>query len=149
MITIVKKSKKAKQPWYKFLTYNKIKTYYEQKKKKKDNPLDINDDNFIFYSVSKDDYLFPNGEKAFIRDDGDGNTAQQRRKKNILIYNPDKRDKVTIQINANIVVKSDWIEKKYGCNDIIVSGKTIFINVSALAIAFTAPLIVESSNPSS
>ena len=144
VITSLKKSKKANQPWYKVLTYDKVKSSYEQMKKKKDNPLDINDDNFIFYSVSKDDYLFPNGEKAFIRDDGDGNTAQQRRKKNILIYNPDKRDKVTIQINANIVVKSDWIEKKYGCNDIIVSGKTIFINVSALGCIFAS---VEINDP--
>ena len=107
-ISHLKDCKKKSQSWYEGYTYDMVKSSYDRMQKKLDNPLQIDDDDFSFYSGTPLEYCYPVDEKVFIRCDGE--TKAKRRIKNILLYNPDQRDTVTIQINTNISIKSSWIE---------------------------------------
>ena len=142
-ISHLKDCKKKSQSWYEGYTYDMVKSSYDRMQKKLDNPLQIEDDDFSFYSGTPLEYSYTIDEKVFIRCDGE--TKAKRRAKNILIYNPDKRDTVTIQISANISIKSSWIEP-IGQFEFSVSGKTVSITLKPEGCTFAQLKINDTNN---
>ena len=134
--------KKKNIPWYKDCTYDQIKTSQAKLKKKLDNPLCIDNLGFEVYSGSPLEYSYNLDEKFFIRDDGE--TKAKRRKKNVLIYNPDKKDTVTIEIATNISIRQSGIEMN-GCKVTSVS-KMIKIEVIPLGCTFAQAKITDVNN---
>lgn len=142
-ISHLKDCKKKSQPWYEGYTYDMVKSSYDRMQKKLDNPLQIENDDFSFYSGTPLEYSYPVDEKVFIRCDGE--TKAKRRIKNILLYNPDQRDTVTIQINTNISIKSSWIEP-IGQFEFSVSGKIVNITLRPNGCTFAQLKINDTNN---
>lgn len=120
-----------------------VKSSYDRMQKKLDNPLQIDDDDFSFYSGTPLEYCYPVDEKVFIRCDGE--TKAKRRIKNILLYNPDQHDTVTIQINTNISIKSSWIEP-IGQFEFSVSGKMVNLTLRPNGCTFAQLKINDTNN---
>lgn len=134
--------KKKNSPWYENYTYDMVKSSQDKLKKKLDNPLEINDVDFEAYSGSPVEYIYALDYKFFMRDDGDSKT--KRRRKNILIYNPDKKSSVTISIHTNIYVKPGWIETN-GCKA-TTSDKEVSIGITAEGCSFAQVKITDLNN---
>lgn len=100
--------KKKNISWYENYTFEMIKASRDKLKRKLDNPLLIEDKDFDIYSGSPLEYSFPFDNMAFMRDDGESNV--RKRKKNIIIYNPEGRNEITVSIKTNVVVKTSCIE---------------------------------------
>ena len=107
--TIVARKKKS-LPWHEGFTFVQVKTSKDKLKKKTENPLVINNSDINIYSGSPIEYSYILDEKAFIRDEGTSKVAS--RKKNILIYNEDDREKITVAVDTNIFIKKTDIETK-------------------------------------
>lgn len=142
-ISHLKDCKKKSQSWYEGYTYDMVKSSYDRMQKKLDNPLQIEDDDFSFYSGTPLEYSYTVDEKVFIRCDGE--TKAKRRNKNILLYNPDQRNTVTIQINTNISIKSSWIEP-IGQFEFSVSGKIVNITLRPNGCTFAQLKINDTNN---
>lgn len=138
-IDTLKKRKKDNIPWYDGLTYQMV---LAARVTKPTNPLQIENHGITVFSGMILEYSFEPDTKFFVRDDG--TTKAKRRRKNILIFNPDKKDTVTISLRANIIVKADWIES-IGCSTTI-SGKEIKINVSPNGCTFALVKITDVNN---
>lgn len=138
----LKKRKKNNVPWYDGLTYAMVKAAQDKLKRKLDNPLQINDIDFTVYSGTPLEYTFESDEYFFIRDDGD--SKAKRRRKNILIFNPDHKDTVTISLRTNIAVKLAWIT----CNAcfLSISGKEIKISIKPKGCTFAQVKITDINN---
>lgn len=81
-------------------------------------------------------------EQVFIRDDGD--TKAKRRKKNVLVYNPDHKDTVTIDVSTNITIRQSGIEVN-GCKA-SSSAKLVRVEVKAEGCTFAQVKITDSNN---
>lgn len=134
--------KKNNIPWYENCTYNQAKKSQNQLKKKLDNPLQINDDDFEAYSESPLQYLFVQDEKFFLRDDG--NSKAKQRIKNVLIYNPDHCKNITITINTNISVRQTGIVQN-GCKATSLS-KQVKIELATTGCVFALTKIKDPNN---
>lgn len=134
--------KKKNIPWYEDCTYVQVKTSQDKLKKKLDNPLSIDNSGFEAYAGSPIEYSFLMDEQVFIRDDGD--TKVKRRKKNVLIYNPDHKDIITIDVSTNITIKQSGIEVN-GCKA-SSSSKLVRIEVKAEGCTFAQVKITDSNN---
>lgn len=132
LIEDLERAKKKNIPWYEGYTYDKIKSSQDKLKRKLSNPLEIKDTDFNVYSCTPLEYTFLPDEKFFMRDDGPGKVKS--RKKNILIFNPDHRDRVTVAINTNITVRPNWIQTN-GCEASIAS-KEVRVNLVPLGCSF-------------
>lgn len=104
--------KKKNIPWYEDCTYVQVKASQDKLKKRQDNPLAIADIDFKVYSGTPVEYSYLVDEQFYIRDDG--NTKAKRRRKNLLIYNPDHKAGITIEIATNITIRQSGIEA-VGC----------------------------------
>ncbi len=100
--------KKKNIPWYEDCTYVQVKASQDKLKKKLDNPLSIENTGFEVYSGSPIEYSYLLDEQFFVRDDGD--TKAKRRRKNLLVYNPDHKDNITINVTTNITIRQSGIE---------------------------------------
>ena len=96
-------SKKKSLPWHENLTYDLVKASQDKLRKKLDNPLEIADSGISAYHNAPIEYTFGEDLLLFVRCDGE--TKSKQRRKNILIFNPDLKDEVTISIDTNIYVK--------------------------------------------
>ena len=134
--------KKKNIPWYEDCTYVQVKTSQDKLKKKLDNPLSIDNSGFEAYAGSPIEYSFLMDEQVFIRDDGD--TKAKRRKKNVLVYNPDHKDTVTIDVSTNITIRQSGIEVN-GCKA-SSSAKLVRIEVKAEGCTFVQVKITDSNN---
>lgn len=134
--------KKKNMPWYEDCTYVQVKTSQDKLKKKLDNPLSIDNSGFDVYAGSPIEYSFLMDEQIFIRDDGV--TKAKRRKKNILVYNPDHKDTVIIDVSTNITIRQSEIEVN-GCKA-SSSSKLIRIEVKAEGCTFAQVKITDSNN---
>lgn len=119
-----------------------VKSSQDKLKKKLDNPLEIVDSNFEVYSGSPLEYRYESDELFFMRDDG--NSKIKRRRKNILIYNPDKKENISISVYANINVKQEWIVTN-GC-EVTLSGKEVKIDIKPKGCSFSQVKIKDSNN---
>jgi DNA phosphorothioation-dependent restriction protein DptH len=81
-------------------------------------------------------------EQVFIRDDGD--TKAKRRRKNVLIYNPDHKDSVTIDVRTNITIRQSGLEIN-GCKA-LSSSKLVRIEVNPEGCTFAQAKITDSNN---
>lgn len=134
--------KKKNIPWYEDCTYVQVKTSQDKLKKKLDNPLSIDNSGFEAYAGSPIEYSFLMDEQVFIRDDGD--TKAKRRKKNVLVYNPDHKDTITIDVSTNITIRQSGIEVN-GCKA-SSSPKLVRIEVKAEGCTFAQVKITDSNN---
>lgn len=134
--------KKKNIPWYEDCTYVQVKTSQDKLKKKLDNPLSIDNSGFEAYVGSPIEYSFLMDEQVFIRDDGD--TKAKRRKKNVLVYNPDHKNTVTIDVSTNITIRQSGIEVN-GCKA-SSSAKLVRIEVKAEGCTFAQVKITDSNN---
>lgn len=132
LIDHLERTKKKNIPWYEGYTYVKIKSSQDKLKKKLSNPLEIKDTDFNVYSGTPLEYTFFPDEKFFMRDDG--TSKAKSRRKNILIFNPDHRDKVTIVINTNIALKENEI-KANGCV-VSVAAKEVRTDLTPMGCSF-------------
>lgn len=142
LIDHLRNSKRKNDPWYKTYTYAMVKSSQDKLKKKLDNPLQIDESDFEVYSGSPIEYTFIPDETFLIRDDGD--SKAKRRRKNVLIYNPDKKDSVTISVHTNIYVKPAWIEAN-GCKVSSVA-KEVKIDIVPEGCTFAQTKITDLNN---
>ena len=134
--------KKKNIPWYEDCTYLQVKTSQDKLKKKLDNPLLIENSSFVVYSESPLEYTYSMDEQCFIRDDGD--TKIKRRRKNLLVYNPDHKRNITIDINTNITIRSSGIEA-IGCKA-TSSSKLVRIELVPEGCTFAQVKVTDSNN---
>ena len=99
--------KRQKEPdtWDKGLTYNRIEKSIEKKKEAKNTPFEevVHE----IYAESPSTYSFVENDSYFIR--SDGITASKQRKKNVVIFNADKKEGIELKLTFNRPVKSDKI----------------------------------------
>ena len=139
----VEQQKKKELPWYQDQTYDAVKTYQEKLKKKHCNPLQINDMDFSAYCGSPIEYPFYMDHTFFVRSDGDSKSKQ--RKKNLLIFNPDYKEEVTISIDTNISVKQNWIEYCVG-GTATASSRNITVTIKPDGCSFAMLRIQDLAN---
>lgn len=96
--------------WFENLTYADVMRSKAKKEKKQNTPLIIDNDSIVAYCGSPIEYEFQQDQKLFIRDGG--TTKAKQREKHILIYNPEKKETVTIAVPFNIAVRKDLIMVK-------------------------------------
>lgn len=96
--------------WYKGITYADVMRSKAKKGKKQNTPLVIDNDDIVAYCGSRIEYEFQQDQKLFIRNGG--TTKAKQREKHILIYNPEKKATVTIEVPFNIAVRKDSIVVK-------------------------------------
>ena len=119
--------KKKNLLWYENYTFDMVKRSKDKLRTKLNNPLQICDSNINIYSGSPMEYSFVVDNTFFVRCDGDSKSKQRR--KNILIFNPDLKDNVSISITTNISVRQGWIETN-GCTSSMTSQEVVFQLVS-------------------
>ena len=134
--------KKKGEPWYKECTLDVVLKSKAKLSRRLDNPLNIEKTNFEIYSGSALEYPFIIDDLAFIKDDGE--TKSKKRKKNVLIYNPDKKDSVIIELTTNIPVKAGAITKEGA--DVEVNSKTIYISINSEGCSFAKVSIKDLKN---
>ena len=96
--------------WFENLTYADVMRSKATKEKKQNTPLIIENDAIVAYCGSPIEYKFQQDQKLFIRNGG--TTKAKQREKHILIYNPEKKETVTIAVPFNIAVRKDLIKVK-------------------------------------
>lgn len=130
-------------PWDQGQTLQTVITSQDRIKTKLDNPLEILDETLAVYSGSMIEYSFPIDSLVFMRDDG--TTKAKRRNKNILVYNPDHRESVTVSLSANINVKSSCLTECVGA-EVSSSKENIFISMKPAGCCFSKTIITDSVN---
>lgn len=135
-------SKKKGLPWYEGYTYTMVKSSHDRLRKKQDNPLQILDEDIEVFSESAIEYDFPFNALAFIRNDGE--TRAKQRRKNIIVYNPDQKEVVTVLLRSNLAIKSSWVE----CigADYLLSAKELRININSTGCVFSRTTIQDPNN---
>ncbi len=96
--------------WYESLDYAKLLQSKAKKERKQSNPLNIENEDISAYYDMPMLYSFDIDEKMFIRNAGESKAKQ--RDKNILIYNPDKKDRIDLRITTNVALKKDGVIRK-------------------------------------
>ena len=142
LVDSIVQAKKKGNNWYEGFTYQMICTSMDKMRRKLDNPLEILDSDFLVYSGSPLEHSFIIDETAFIR--SDGKTKAQQRKKNILIYNQEQLEKITVQISTNITVKQSWLET-WGATA-SASGKQVKIEIDTKECTFAQANIKDLQN---
>ena len=135
-------AKKKGEPWYEGYTFDMVKSSHDRLTKKKDNPLEIQDEWISIYSGSAIEYTFTPDSLAFIRSDGE--TKAKQRRKNILIYNPDQHQIVTLLLRSNLSIRPSWVD----CTgaEYMLSSKEMQIHIKALGCTFARITIKDPNN---
>lgn len=130
-------------PWDEGLTLQDVKRSKERIEKKLDNPLEILDETLTVYSGSMIKYSFPIDELVFMKNDGE--TKAKRRNKNILIYNPEHRETVTLSLFTNIAVRANWLRDVVGA-EASVSTRNISITMRPSGCCFSKITVKDDLN---
>lgn len=117
--------------WSLMFTYRDIQAAMEKKQAKKDNPLKIERDDITVYSQMPLN-SYPFDEKLFIRNEG--SMTAKRRIRNLLIFNPDKNDSITVELGCNIKVQLSAINSD--CENISKNGNNLLFTYTETGIAF-------------
>lgn len=135
-------AKKKSEPWYNGYTFDMVKSSHERLTKKKDNPLEIQDEWISVYAQSPIEYTFTPDTLVFIR--SDGNTKAKQRCKNILVYNPDQHSIVTVLVKSNLSTRSIKVE----CTGAkcTLSSKETQIDIHSTGCAFARVMIKDLNN---
>ncbi len=102
--------KRNGRAWYDALDYEKLLQSKAKKERKQNNPLNIHNEDISAYYDMAIAYSFDADDKMFIRNAGESKAKQ--RDKSILIYNPDRKDRVDFRITTNIALKKEGIIRK-------------------------------------
>ncbi len=143
LVRHIDSQKRKSQPWYDALTYDNVKASQDKQKKKLDHPLVIEDSGISAYSGMAIVYTFSEDSLLFVRSDGE--TKSKQRKKNILIFNQDCKDEITVDVSTSIPVKSNWIEECAGAT-VSVSGKKISIQITPTGCSFAFVKVKDTNN---
>ncbi|NBK93882.1 hypothetical protein D5278_18260 [bacterium 1XD21-13] len=138
----LKQCKKNGDKWYEGYTLTMVQMSMDKMKRKLDNPLEIKESDFDFYSGSPIEHRYIVNETVFIR--VDGKSKVQQRKKNILIYDSEQHDEVTAEISTNISVKQSWVDS-WGAF-VKTSGKKVIIKIKPSGCSFSQVNIKDSQN---
>ena len=135
-------AKKKGKPWYEGYTFDMVKSSRERLIKKKDNPLEIQDESISVYSRSAIEYTFAPDTLTFIRSDGE--TKAKKRRKNILIFNPDQQPIITVLVRNNLSVRSIKVE----CTgaECAISSQEIHIHIHGTGCTFARVIIRDLNN---
>ena len=106
-ISALENKKRQGIDWFKDLTYEEVRRSKAKKEKKQNTPLMIDNDDISAYCGSLAEYEYPQDQKLFIRNGG--STKAKQREKHILVYNPEKKENVTIVVPFNIAVRKNLI----------------------------------------
>ena len=122
--------------WFEGLTYADVIRSKAKKEKKKNTPLAIDNDDIIAYCGSLEEYEFQQDQQLFIRNGG--TTKAKQREKHILVYNPEKKETVTIAFPFNVAVRKDLIVVK-DCNiaTILGNSKELCLQIQTDGCVFT------------
>ncbi len=134
--------KKSGIPWYEELTFTLVKASKDKLKRKIDNPLIIQNSDLEIYSKSPLEYRFVENVNYFIRDDGD--TKAKQRKKNIIIYNSDRKEEITVDISTNIYIKPSCIEISGLTAD--ASARTVTLHLKSDTCIFASAIVSDLTN---
>jgi DNA phosphorothioation-dependent restriction protein DptH len=97
LVKELESNKKNKERWQKNLDYERLIESKQRKEKKIKNSLKIEDENINISSV-EDTFII--NKSVFIAPDSD--TVAGRRKRNILIYNPNNWNEIIVKVACNI-----------------------------------------------
>ena len=140
-------AKRKGKPWYEGYTYEKIKKSRDQVSggHLTHHPLEIGDNAFTIFFGMELEYPFLYNVNFFIRNDG--LSKSKSRSKNILIYNPDKKDKITVQIRTNISVKNDDIKLfNIDKNSLYITKSKIEFSIAPSGCTFAKAIISDHNN---
>lgn len=128
--------------WHDDITYDIVKKAQDKLKRKLNNPLVIKDEEIIAYCGSPLEYNFEADTKLFIKNDGE--TKSKQLKKNILLFNPDCKEEISIAIETNIHIKNSRIE----CSGATVasSNKKIMLAMKPTGCSFVSAKIHDDNN---
>lgn len=143
LIKQIETAKKKNELWYNNVTYDMVKSSQDKLKKKLDNPLVILDHKISAYSNSPLEYIFEPDENFFVK--SDGNTRSKQKKKNILIFNNDLKETVTIAIDTNITIKQSGIEAASGC-ECEIQSKRLEITLKPNGCSFSFVKVNDTNN---
>lgn len=143
LVKHVVSQKRKSLTWYDDLTYDIVKASQDKLKKKLDNPLVIDDTDISAYSGMPIEYSFVEDSLLFVRSDGE--TKSKQRKKNILIFNPDCKAEITIDISTSISVKANWVEDCVGAT-LTTLGKKIIIKIKPIGCSFAFVTVKDLNN---
>lgn len=129
--------------WYKDITLDEVLSSAEKVKQRQDNPLTIENDDIIAYYQSPIEYLFPPDELMLIRNEGE--TKANQRKKNIIIYNPDNKEKVSFQVQTNITLRQSYINTSNSVS-FETSGKKLIFSIPAIGCSSGRIIITDPNN---
>ncbi len=107
LIIDLEAKKRSGRQWYEELDYPKLLQSKAKKERKQNNPLKIENEDLSAYYDMAIAYAFDTDDKLFIRNAGESKAKQ--RDKNILIYNPDQKERVDLRIKTNIALKKEGI----------------------------------------
>lgn len=130
-------------PWDQGQTLQVVLSSKARIEKKLDNPLEILDETLTVYSGSMIEYSFPIDELVFMKNDGE--TKAKRRNKNILIYNPEHRETVTLSLSTNIAVRPSWLKDVAGA-EASVSARSISITMKPSGCWFSKTTVKDEIN---
>ena len=145
LIRELESKKRTGLPWYKELNYSKLLQSKAKKEHKQNNPLTIDNENITAFYDMPNDYSFEADEKLFIRNSGESKAKQ--RDKNILIYNPDQKERIDLRITTNIALKKDGIIRKdQGNTTVDINHKEYLFHITASGCTFSHIELYDAEN---
>ena len=134
--------KKRGTVWYENLTYLIVKASKDKLKRKVDNPLIIENTDIEIYAGSPLEYSFVENENYYIREDG--TTKAKQRRKNIIIYNIEAKESITVEIATNIYVKPTCID--VAGLTVETSARTVTLHITPGECSFAVATLTDSTN---
>lgn len=128
----LEKKKKQNKNWYENVNYKDVIESYNRKKKKKEEEFKIEE---IFVN---------NLDESNVWDIKDGTSSAKQRNTNLFIFNPDKKEKIEINIKCNMRVKKNSISLKgiYE-NNLRIENNSIYCEIESNNIKFAEIKIQE------
>ena len=124
--------KRRGESWYDGISYSKVLQSKAKKGQKKNNPLVINDEDIEACYGTPMEYRFTQWIRA------GGMTQAKQREKHILIYNPEKRDRIDVIVTCNLTVRRDMVfTKDNNTNFTIQSSKKVLFQIVPDGCAFS------------
>ena len=145
LISELETKKRNGRPWHETLDYAKLLLSKAKKERKQNNPLNIEDEDISAYYDMPMLYSFDVDEKMFIRNAGESKAKQ--RDKNILIYNPDKKDHVDLRITTNVALKKDGVIRKDTDNtNVDINHKEYIFHITTSGCTFSQVELYDGEN---
>ena len=145
LIAELETKKRNGRPWYESLNYTKLLQSKAKKERKQNNPLNIENEDISAYYDLPMLYSFDADEKMFVRNAGESKAKQ--RDKNILIYNPDKKDRIDLRITTNVALKKEGIIRKDTDNTSVeINHKEYIFHITTSGCTFSQVELYDGEN---